>query len=128
MEAIPVLMLWVCMPLDRTLPPVYAEDLTRFPGSEVSKKEWSQSCDRWHDIKDRYEASGYKSVYLKELLNDAGYACEAWYRLAGCHRARNEAELLIELERLRNHLGIANYYHGQVPAPVILLIYKEARK
>lgn len=122
MELIPVLTLWLCMPLDATLPPVHAEELARFPAAHVARREYREAKRRRD-----FAAGQYRDVYKwgiegvrRERLwfhisRQAERAEQAWSHLDDAHRDVYPAARLGDL---RDRIGPANYYAGQMPAPV----------
>jgi hypothetical protein len=127
MELIPLLTLWLFAPMDRSLPPVHAEELARFPAANVARQE-HREAER------KYQRAGknYWWYYRNKLEGEAGYlywsrqytrtreAMLPWESLDRAHRMAEYDNIGSEssLSGLRNLIGPANYYAGQMPSPV----------
>lgn len=128
MEAIPVLMLWLCMPLDASPVPVLPGDLLLFPSIEVVERELAEADGRCaRAASELATACYYKDAVARNhwrvLQNEAIAVWHAWNHL---HKAQlavhdwGESSCGFRLGELRTAIGLVNYYHGQMPphAPV----------
>jgi hypothetical protein len=123
-EILATALLWVMMPLDATphFPPARPEDLAYFPAANVARREYREAKRR----KD-YASQQYADVYKWGREGErqeriwwhvrlvAEQSERAWSHLDDAHRAPCPT---YRLNSLRERIGPANYYAGQMPAPV----------
>lgn len=118
MEIIPTLMLWLCMPLDRTPPWPTVEDRGMFPPIEVIERERDRSWEAHLYCCRQYSRTGWKVEYWRTMGRKTADEFNAWNELYYAHYWDNDAQNAAVLKLLRDRLGFARYYAGQMPAPV----------
>jgi hypothetical protein len=123
-EILATALLWVMMPLDATphFPPARPEDLAYFPAANVARRELAEANRRRNHAAREYarvyrwgcEGERCERLWF-QVRGDTIYARCVWDALDQAHRGDYPE---YDLRNLRHQIGPANYYAGQMPAPV----------
>lgn len=128
MEIVPLVTLWLCMPLDATPPPVHPECLALFPGYDYAVKERDAAYQRWRYVQARARNSDLNALpdegHWRTLEPKAYAAWSVWGDLCCCYNAMGSPEhsswVCTKLKAVRKALGPGAFWAGQLPSPVDL--------
>lgn len=115
MEVIPLLTLWLCMPLDRTPPWPTVEERLLFPPLHVVERERERSWQTHRHCCRMYSATG--SDYWRKLGAASADEFNAWNELYYAHHWNEDTYKTSCLKLLRDRLGPERYYAGVLPMP-----------
>lgn len=135
MEILPVLFLFLCMPLDRTPPPIHAEQLALFPGYEYATKQRDAARIRCQHATRCYVYAYWNNRpevdHWQAIKEECREVHQAWDCLCNCYFAwegrlagavvveiRSEACVEAQLRMIYAIIGPSAYYSGQLPGPV----------
>lgn len=127
MEAIPILFLWVMMPLDSRQPiyPVRAEDLAAFPAHHVILAERMIAWHKFKYVQQRRDFSIENCLpdaeYWRALAKQAHFVWDQWDDLKLAHEVLelgDEENARYWLKRFKSFAGTLRYMHGQLPPHV----------
>lgn len=130
MEVIPVLMLWLCMPLDTgfNFPSPDEGEIGMFPSAEYVQQELREARHRRsYAWKQYYQFCGKEQEGVREerfwnrVYTETQHVVCVLEQLDHAHKAVNRRDYCQKnLTNVRNQIGSFNYYHGQIPSQVFV--------
>jgi hypothetical protein len=120
MELIPLMTLWLCMPLDDKPVPIQIHDRNIFPALKVVEEERDKIWEVHVVACEMCRRTNYKSKYWMLIGKESARRFNIWNSIYYAHKTDGDYVTKKLLEDLRDKLGYENYYTGQMPSPIYL--------